>query len=153
MEKKEFNLNGIFYNENNEFIPLTARNGNTNGNLSHLRNTYLEAEKSYFEKILEDEEIRNSFYSFINYDSEKLFKYAMEIQYNLETGAIETKEQLEQMKLLTPEQRDMEHIANTSNNPSAFRTFQDLLACISHKRSLSIWAKQRRSISSERMQY
>ncbi len=112
MEKKEFNLNGIFYNENNEFIPLTARNGNTNGNLSHLRNTYLEAEKSYFEKILEDEEIRNSFYSFINYDSEKLFKYAMEIQYNLETGAIETKEQLEQMKLLTPEQRDMEHIRN-----------------------------------------
>ena len=112
MEKKEFNLNGIFYNENNEFIPLTARNGNTNGNLSHLRNTYLEAEKSYFEKLLEDEEIRNSFYSFINYDSEKLFKYAMEIQYNLETGAIETKEQLEQMKLLTPEQRDMEHIRN-----------------------------------------
>lgn len=112
MGKKEFNLNGIFYNENNEFIPLTARNGNTNGNLSHLRNTYLEAEKSYFEKLLEDEEIRNSFYSFINYDSEKLFKYAMEIQYNLETGAIETKEQLEQMKLLTPEQRDMEHIRN-----------------------------------------
>ena len=112
MENKEFSLNGILYNENNEFIPLTSKNGNINGDLSHLRNTYLEAEKKYFEKLLEDEEIRNRFYSFIHYDSEKLFQYAMEIQYKLETGFLETKEELEKMKSLSPEQRDALHNKN-----------------------------------------
>ena len=40
MGNNEFNLNGIFYNENNEVIPLTSKNGNINGDLAHLRNTY-----------------------------------------------------------------------------------------------------------------
>ncbi len=112
MENNEFNLNGIFYNENNEFIPLTSKNGNINGDLAHLRNTYLEVEKRYFEKLLEKEEIRNRFYAFIHYDSARLFQCAMEIQYKLETGSLETKEELEKMKLLSPEQRDALHNKN-----------------------------------------
>ena len=55
---------------------------------------------------------RNKFYAFIHYDSARLFQCAMEIQYKLETGSLETKEELEKMKLLSPEQRDALHNKN-----------------------------------------
>lgn len=100
-----------FYNEDGTFRPLTSRDGNIDGGLSHLRNTYMESEREYFKFLLSKEEIRNAFKEFImKYNSEELFKEAISIQNKIETGLLETKEDLEKMKTMTPEEKDNYHM-------------------------------------------
>ena len=103
--------NNDYYNEDGTFRPLTSRDGNTDGELSHLRNTYMESERKYFEFLLSKKNIRNVFQEFVNnYNSEELFKYAISIQNKIETGMVETKEDFEKMKAMTPEEKDEYHI-------------------------------------------
>ena len=54
-------LNGILYDKNNEFTPLTNSHGNVDENLSNLRNIYMTAEKDYFEKLMSNNNIRERF--------------------------------------------------------------------------------------------
>ena len=39
-EEKRVNLDGLMYDEQGNFIPLTGAYGNVSGNLAHLRNLY-----------------------------------------------------------------------------------------------------------------
>lgn len=105
-------LNGILYDKNNEFTPLTNSHGNVDENLSNLRNIYMTAEKDYFEKLMSNNNIRERFIQFLNDDSDKLFQATLEIQTALETGKLETSKQIEQMKNLSPEQREKLHMEN-----------------------------------------
>ncbi len=108
-DEKRVNLEGVLYS-GNEFMPLTGGKGNTNGELAHLRNTYMEAERDYFEYLLTDEILRDSFLELIERDSEDLFKRATELQEQLETGELESAEEREMMEQMTPEERDAFHM-------------------------------------------
>ncbi len=118
MKEKEIKNNSIyevesdgFYYEDGTFRPLTSRHGNIDSELSHLRNTYMESEREYFKFLLSEEKIRNAFQKLImNYNSEELFKEAISIQNKIETGILETKEDLEKMKTMTPEEKDDYHM-------------------------------------------
>lgn len=109
-EGNKVNLEGIMYNEDGTFKPLTASHGNVDGELAHLRNTYMEAEREYFEHLLAIESIRNEFIGYIDYDSYILLETAVQIQDRLESGRLETLEDLEKMKSMSPEERDYYHM-------------------------------------------
>lgn len=109
-EGNRYDLEGIMYNEDGSFKPLTASYGNVSGKLAHYRNTYMEAERDYFEQLLAVESIRDKFSEFMNYSSDELFEEAMRTQMLLETGNLETQEELEQMKSMTPEEREAFHM-------------------------------------------
>ena len=47
MEEKN-NLADSFYEQDGSFIPRTGSSGNTDPELAHIRNTYMEAEREYF---------------------------------------------------------------------------------------------------------
>ena len=68
------------------------------------------SEKSYFEYLLTIDSIRKRFFECFDKDSNVLLTQAKNIQEQLETGYVETKEELEQMKLMTPEERDKFHM-------------------------------------------
>ena len=109
------NENGIkndsFYNKDGTFRPLTSRDGNIDGELSHLRNTYMESEREYFEFLLSKQDIRDLFQEYVmNYNSEELFKRAISIQNKIETGMVENQEDLEKMKNMTPEEKEKYHM-------------------------------------------
>lgn len=109
-ESDRYDLEGIMYNEDGTFKPLTESYGNTSGELAHYRNTYMEAEREYFEQLLSVESIRNEFIKFTNCGSYALFDEAIRLQTLLETGELETLEELEQMNDMTPEERDAFHM-------------------------------------------
>lgn len=109
------NLEGIMYNSDGSFKPLTASYGNIDGNLANLRDTYMEAERKYFEELLSRDSVKEYFLRCIDYDSDALFHEAMKIQERLETGQLETKEELESMKFMSPEQRDFFHMQKLEN--------------------------------------
>lgn len=108
-EGNRYALEGIMYNEDGSFKPLTASYGNTSGELAHLRNTYMEAEREYFEQLLSVESIRDEFSKYMNCGSYALLDEAIKLQTMLEYGNLETLEELEQMKSMTPEERDNFH--------------------------------------------
>ena len=107
--ERRVNLEGILY-EGEEFKPLTGNQGNTSGELAHLRNTYMEAEREYFEHILADDEIRRFFLNLVNLNASELLDEATKIQEKLETGQLETQADLEKMEHMTPEERDKFHM-------------------------------------------
>ena len=107
---KSVNLEGIFYDENGDLTPLTGSYGNINGNLSSLRDTYMKAERDYFEALLIDEKIREYFYSKLDSEPEELFNQAMKIQELLEYGDLESAEEKKMMEKMTPEDRDAYHM-------------------------------------------
>lgn len=111
-QEKNINLDEIMYNEDQSFKPLTASNGNVDGNLSFFRDTYMEAEREYFESLLADEKFKNEFLSYINCDSDILFRLAIRIHEKIEYGTLETEEDIEIMKLMTPEEKDCYHMEN-----------------------------------------
>lgn len=111
LEEERVNLEGIFYNEDGTFKPLTDNHGNTNGQLAELRNTYMESEREYFEYLLMVKEIRNVFLGYLDYDSDTLFRYAIKWQEKIEYGMLETEEDLKKMESMTPEQRDNFHMS------------------------------------------
>lgn len=103
--------NNEMYNDDGTFKPLSANYGNVNGELANLRNTYMESEKEYFEKLLEDESIRNYFVSISeNINGEVLIKEAMNIQEKLETGNLETPEERSLMQQMSSSEREMFHL-------------------------------------------
>ena len=110
-EKNKVNLDGLMYDEQGNFVPLVGRHGNISGDLARLRNTYMEAEKSYFEELLSDSKIREEFLKLTELESEDLFNLALEIQYKLETGTLETKEELAKMQNMDSTSRDAYHMA------------------------------------------
>lgn len=110
-EEKKVNLDGIMYDEQGNFVPLVGRHGNISGELAHLRNTYMEAEKSYFEELLSDSKIREEFSKLVELESEDLFNLAMEIQSKLEFGTLETPEDLAKMQNMDSVSRDAYHMA------------------------------------------
>ena len=71
----------------------------------------MEAEKSYFEELLSDSKIREEFSKLVELESEDLFNLAMEIQYKLETGTLETQEELAKMQNMDSTSRDAYHMA------------------------------------------
>ena len=108
------NLDGIMYDSEGNFIPITASHGNMDGSLAHLRNTYMESEKLYFEQLLTDPAISREFRRLINERSDDLFECAMEIQKRLEYGELETQEEKVRMQTMTPEERDAYHMQKLS---------------------------------------
>ena len=50
--EKRVDLEGVLYNEDGSFKPFTDAWGNVNGEISVARNTYMEAERAYFEQLL-----------------------------------------------------------------------------------------------------
>ena len=110
MSKGAISLEGVFYDEDGNFIPLTASEGNTYDAVSHLRNTYMEAEREYFELLLSDRTLRKYFGSYLEFSAEELFEAAMKLQTQIETGTLETPKELERMKSMSPEIRDLFHM-------------------------------------------
>ena len=107
---KRVDLTGILYDEKGEFIPQTASHGNVNGDLAYLRNTYMEAEREYFETLLAIPEIREKFMEYLDCSSDYLFAEATRIQDKLENGELETKEDIERMKSMSSEEKDLYHL-------------------------------------------
>lgn len=108
--EKRIELEGILYNDDQTFRPLTASHGNTDGELAFLRDTYMEAEKEYFEHLLAIDSIRENFIKYTSFDSEMLFQQAIQIQTRLETGTLETDEDIIKMQSMTPVERDNYHM-------------------------------------------
>ena len=100
--KERVNLEGIFYDEEGNFTPLTANHGNIDGDLAHLRNTYMESERENFESLLANEKIRKEFATYLQYDSSSLYKFAIKFQEKLESGMLEDEQGLKRMKFMTP---------------------------------------------------
>ena len=107
--EKKVNLDGIMYDENGSFVPFTGSRGNIYADVALVRNTYMDAEKEYFEQLLANDALRKRFYEFMSYNTDVLYETAMKIHDDLENGNLETKEELEQMKLMTPAERDNFH--------------------------------------------
>jgi len=110
MEEKRVNLDGIMYNEDGTFKPLTASHGNISGELAHLRNTYMEAERDYFEHLLAIESIRNQFLELVDEHADNLFDRAIKIQEQLEYGNLETNEEKTAMQSMSKEAREAYHM-------------------------------------------
>lgn len=109
-EEKRVNLEGIFYDKEGNFTPLTENYGNVRGDLAHLRDTYMKSEREYFEELLSREEIRNVFMTYFEYNCDELFEYGLEWQEKLESGNLETKEDLKRMEYMTPEEKEAFHM-------------------------------------------
>lgn len=101
-----------WYTKEGNFIPLTGRHGNTNSKLSYLRNTFMEAERNYFEYLLSIERIRNKFITLLDEHSDDLFDYAVMLQDRLEYGELETEKDKKLMQSMTPMERDDYHMKN-----------------------------------------
>lgn len=105
-------LDGIFYDSEGNYMPLNSNHGNTDENLSILRNSYMEAEKEYFEELLSDDEIKETFLKIVeNFDNpESLFREAMKLQNQIENGMVESQKDFEKMKNMTEREREEYHI-------------------------------------------
>ena len=108
MEREDIELER--FDENGSFRPLTDNYGNTSGEVARLRDDFLKAEKDYFIELLSDEMMYKQFVDLIEQDPEYLFNYAMGLQEQLEQDNIETLEEKEAMKLMTPEDREKFHL-------------------------------------------
>lgn len=105
------NAEEVFYNEDGAFTPLTDSSlGNTDKELAYARNTFMESEKERFLKLLKNEKVLSTFLKLLDLDSEHLLREAQELQDKLEYGEIETHEEKEMMKLMTPEEREAFHL-------------------------------------------
>ncbi len=110
MEEKRVDLEGILYNQDGTFKPVTGNHGNVSEKLAHLRNTYMESEREYFEYLLAIDSIRIEFESLLNEHANNLFECAMQIQEKLETGELETSEEKARMETMSPEEREAFHM-------------------------------------------
>jgi hypothetical protein len=110
MNEGRVDLEGILYDEDGSFMPMGSNHGNISGELADLRNTYMEAEREYFERLLADSYIREYFEECMDKPADELFDRAMAIQDRLETGELETAEEKQAMRTMTPEEADALHM-------------------------------------------
>lgn len=105
-----------FYNNDGSFNPLTSSHGNISKNIADLRNTYLEAEKEYFEALLQDKEIFNWFNEMLQYDSETLANFAINEIKKIECGELLTQEEIREQENMTFEEKDNIYINKLSTS-------------------------------------
>ena len=115
MNENRVNLEGVLYDKDGSFMPLTGNNGNVDFDLANLRNAYMEAEREYFERLLAIPKIRNTFMAFMKEDAHALFNRALIIQENLENGNLETDDEKAKMKAMSPEEREEFHMKKLEN--------------------------------------
>lgn len=101
---KKMNLKGIFYDENGSFMPLTTNEGNDNEKKAHMRNTYMESEKDFFEEIFGNEKYYNKIINLLNEPVDKLFRRAAILQNELENGNLKMELDPEEIKGKTKEE-------------------------------------------------
>ena len=142
---ERIDLEGVLYNEDGTFKPLTASHGNINGELAHLRNTYMEAERRYFEELLSDEETHSLFVSLIDSDVDNLFNYAMKVQERIENGDIESEKDKIKMRSMTPSEREEYHLEKLEKAEGILCL---LLAATRDKAKILEYAKVREGSSS-----
>ena len=99
-----------FYYQDGTFKPLGDNWGNTNPDVAHLRDTYMEAEKQYFVALLSQEKNRSHFEKILSFSDEELFYEAEKLRERLENGDLETEQDKEAMANMTPEERDKYHM-------------------------------------------
>lgn len=109
-ENEEKNPALDMYYDDGTFRPLVASHGNVSGDIAYYRNVYMEAEREYFTKLLERDDVRGMFIDYLNYSSDELLYAAKIHQERLENGELETREELEKMKSMTPRERDKYHM-------------------------------------------
>jgi hypothetical protein len=108
--KKTTLLDDIMYNYDGTFRPFVGHHGNINGEIAYYRDTYMEAEKEYFSQLLADEKVRKYVAELLysgSYDD--IFDEAIQIQERLESGNLESEQEIIQMKSMTPEEREQYH--------------------------------------------
>ncbi len=111
MEEKKVNLEGIFYDAVGNFIPLDGNHGNADEEVSLKRDVFMTLERDRFEELMADAEIRELFTRLIEEkDANELALSADYLMEQLETGELETYQEKEDMKLMTPEEQDEYHM-------------------------------------------
>jgi len=112
MEKKTriFNLDGIMYDKEGNFIPRTSEYGNVDEDLAHLRNIFMKNEKDYFEELLGSNKTFGEFEVLTKMDASYLFDLATKLQDKIEMGELETLEEKKKMSSTTPEAFDEFHM-------------------------------------------
>ena len=96
-----------FYDENGNFIPLNDHNnGNMSEEIATLRDTYMQAEREYFEELLSDDGLYAYFLELKNSNVDDLIKKITELHDKLETGELATEKDKELMERMNPEERD-----------------------------------------------
>ena len=76
--------------QNDKFVPLTASHGNVDGEIAHLRDTYLNSEREYYVYLLGFDCILERMRELIEYTPDALYKEAIDRINALENGEVET---------------------------------------------------------------
>ena len=79
---------GLDSNSESIVYDLTPNKRNISGNVSHLRDVYLGAEKDYVQVLLQNEDIRKLIYEMNGSDSDLLFEVAEKLVNAVENGEI-----------------------------------------------------------------
>jgi len=132
-------MNENMFIENGEFIPQTAHHGNISGEVAHLRNVYLTAEKDYFTELLQNEDMLEYLRKVINCSSDYLFEEAVKEINKLENGELETEVEKQRMEKMSGKQREMYHIAALSLSEGKIAL---LLAAIEDKALIKMLIKK-----------
>ncbi len=109
MKGNYYYFESMFYDENGNFKPLTGRIGTLDENKSLLRDTYMEAEKKYFLSLLSNEKTCRMFLDYTEQYADDLFSAAEKVMEKMESGQLETEEELEAMKKMSLEDADALH--------------------------------------------
>ncbi len=104
------NQNDGFYDKNGKFIPFGYEWGNTNPDIAHLRDTYMEAERDYFIALLGDERNRTHFLRLLQLPDDLLFEEAEKLRTKIESGNLENEEDKDKLAQLSPQERDKYHM-------------------------------------------
>ena len=107
-------MNENMFSENGEFIPQTADHGNISGEVAHLRDTYLSAERDYFLELLRNEEVLEYLKRIVDCPPDVLYEEAIKEMTKLETGQLESEVEMQRMQNMSAKQRDMYHMATLS---------------------------------------
>ena len=108
---KKLNLEDIMYHSDGSFMPFVGHHGNIGIEIENYRNTYMEAERDYFSYLLADKQLRDYLEDLLHdYRPGDIFEEAITLQEKIESGELESREEKEKMKLMSPEERDQFHL-------------------------------------------
>ena len=108
-EKNSINLEGIFY-EKGHFKPLNSSDGNIDGEIAKLREIYMDAERDYFEYLLSSKKVFEKFELLLDESTGFLCNYALYLQSLIESGCLETEDELISIQSLSIEEREKYHL-------------------------------------------